>query len=478
MGVVAVSNDAFTKKRGSIRVYSVAIGCIYGLLIGITIVLHEPWADEAHSWLLARDARLFEIWTRLLHYEGTPGLWQTLLHILQRFGLPYRGLNVVSGLLGLGAALLLVRRAPFPLAIRLALPFTYYLFYQYAVVARSYALLPVLLFGVAMLFANAERRIWVFTTLVCLMAAVSIHGLVLSIAVWTAAHLTIARRWKNVGSSEKIRILRAAAVYAAALVLLVLSAWPAKDVTFVRHLNLSALHVLTVSRDTFSEAFTGEWVSSAAAVAISAPFLWRNRAFPAFLLAAAMLCIVNGVVYSQVWHRGLLFLAWLFAMWIAARSARLTWPAASALVAVIAIQGYWTVATVAYDWRYPYSGAKEAAEFIHAKRLEDSGMYAIGYACTAVQPYFRANIFANLNGGKGPAFWDWSSRNHSLADLTRLSEFHPEYVLVGYTGVTEKMIWNNEVQRNGYRFLRHFDGSLFWRTGILEPDAFDLYRRQ
>ncbi len=69
---------------------------LYSLIVAGAIVRHEPWADEAQSWLLARDAGLIELWTRLLHYEGTTGLWQTLLHAAIRAGLPYAGMNVVT----------------------------------------------------------------------------------------------------------------------------------------------------------------------------------------------------------------------------------------------------------------------------------------------------------------------------------------------------------------------------------------------
>src|SRR5271170_6363512 len=110
----------------------------YGLLVGATIHRHEPWADEAQSWLLARDASLAQLWGHLLHYEGTPGLWQTWVHLLIRLGLPYSAYGFVSGSLGLIAVYLLLRYAPFPLFIRILLPFTYYLCYQYVVIARSY----------------------------------------------------------------------------------------------------------------------------------------------------------------------------------------------------------------------------------------------------------------------------------------------------------------------------------------------------
>src|SRR5271170_2704698 len=86
-------------------------GGAYALLVALTIHFHEPWADEAQSWLLARDASLADLWGRLLHYEGTPGLWQTLLHALIRLGLPYSAYGYVSAGLGLAAAYVLLRYA-------------------------------------------------------------------------------------------------------------------------------------------------------------------------------------------------------------------------------------------------------------------------------------------------------------------------------------------------------------------------------
>ena len=130
----------------------------YALLVALTIHRHEPWADEAQSWLLARDASLAHLWGNLLHYEGTPGLWQTLVHALIRLGLPYSAYNFVSARLALAAVFLLLRYAPLPLFIRILLPFTYYLCYQYAVVARSYAFIAPLLFAIALIYREAPRK--------------------------------------------------------------------------------------------------------------------------------------------------------------------------------------------------------------------------------------------------------------------------------------------------------------------------------
>src|SRR3984885_16153287 len=142
--------------------------CAYILLVAATIHRHEPWADEAQSWLLARDASLPQLWGHLLHYEGTPGLWQTVLHALIRLGLPYSAYSFVSASLGLASIVILLRYAPLPLYIRIFLPFTYFLCYQYAIIARSYALIAPLLFAIAIFYPQAPRRLVLMTALLAL----------------------------------------------------------------------------------------------------------------------------------------------------------------------------------------------------------------------------------------------------------------------------------------------------------------------
>src|ERR1700739_158444 len=61
---------------------------VLGLWIAIvtfTIRYHEKWADEAQAWLLARDLDLKTLWFHELRYEGSPGLWHTILWIARHW---------------------------------------------------------------------------------------------------------------------------------------------------------------------------------------------------------------------------------------------------------------------------------------------------------------------------------------------------------------------------------------------------------
>ncbi|MBV9770976.1 MAG: hypothetical protein JOZ32_15485 [Bryobacterales bacterium] len=445
----------------------------YAVLLALTVPHHEPWVDEAQSWLLGRDASLAALWGKLLHYEGTPGLWQTLLHALLRLGLPYSTYNFVPAVLGFTATVLLLRYAPLPIFIRILLPFTYYLCYQYAVIARSYALLTPLLFAIAAIYRQAAHRLVPMTVLLGLLASVSVHGLILSVCIWAICFVP---HWR-----PKLAI--PTLVYWCVLIVFAICAWPAKDVGFAEHRGLANLHLFPdVIQASFAGAFTGYWLASLAVIALSLPFLWRGGGWLFFLLASATLCLFGTIVYAQPWHFGILFLAWLFAIWISADNTPLTAPVVIALLVTIGFQGYWTASAIRYDWSHAYSGSLAAAQYFREHGLPPGGLYAIGYSATAVQPYFSANIYSDFPAVSPtrrapPAYWDWSTKNTANDPGALFASSRRELVLVGYKAIPEAKRWRDLLALLGYGVTQHFDGGTYWQTGVLEPESFDLYRK-
>ncbi len=448
----------------------VALG-VYAVLLALTVHHHEPWADEAHSWLLARDASLGQLWGHLLHYEGTPGLWQTLLHALIRLGLPYPAFGFVSGVLGLAAAYLVFRFAPFPLFIRVLLPFTYYLFYQYAIIARSYALIAPLLFAIAVIYPHATRRLAWMTALLCLLAAVSVHGFIMSACIWVTAY-GISRHPESRVPAGKLVV--AGLIYWSVLIFFLVCAWPARDVAFAEHRGLANLHLLpAVVKAGLAGAFTGNWITALVLIALSAPLLWRGGEWLFFLAVTVAFCLFGTIVYAQLWHFGMLFLAWLFAIWISAYKTRVTAPTLLALIAAIGFQCYWTAAAVRYDWTHPYSGSLAAAQYFRQNGLPSGGLYAVGYSTTAVQPYFPANIYSDFHEG----YWDWSKANTADDPAALFASGRRDLVLVGYKNLQEKQRWANLLGLLGYGPFQHFDGGTFWQTRVFELESYDLYRK-
>ena len=451
---------------------------IYALVVVLMVLHHEPWADEAQAWLLARDASLWDLWTRLMHYEGSPGIWQTLLHFVVRIGVPYSAYRWIPAALAFSAVCILVRYSPFPLVVRLALPFTYFLCYQYAVISRSYALLAPLMFIAARMFQQASKKPFLFTTLLCLIAGVSVHGVVIACCIWLAAYYPVVLRWREWPRAELRRFILVGAIYGAVLAVLMLSAWPAKDVAFAEHRGLGNLHFLgVVTQGTFAAAFTGDWISSVAVVALTLPFLWRGGGWLFLVSVTAILCAFGTLVYAQVWHFGIFFLAWLFAIWISSYRATITKPVIAALSIVIACQLYWTAQALYYDWTEPYSGSLAAAQYLKRSGIPLGGLYAIGYSSTAIQPYFSSNLYSDFDSGGRAAYWDWSKRNPADDPTWLLRSRQRATVLVGYKVDGEREHWANLLHLLGYERIQHFAGSTFWENRTFESESFDLYRQ-
>jgi hypothetical protein len=311
-----------------------------------------------------------------------------------------------------------------------------------------------------------------------MLAAVSLGGFILAILVYGDFLLRASRGWHKHTADENKQILTAAGVFLPASFLIAWSAWPAKDNQFVKHLNLSPPHVLNSSLGMIQYAFTGEWFTTIAAIALSLPFLLRGGSLPLFLSATVCLCVLHSLIYMHVWHLGALLLAWLFCTWTAAARVPLTSLASISLILVIAFQGYWTIQSARYDWDKTYSGSLEAARFLKARpEIGSRGLYLAGFSSSAIKPYFSLADLHRMTHAGGPAYWDWSARGVGNDPMPFLATDQFGYLIAGYKLPSERARWAEIADIGGFQLLRHFEGNLFWRTSILETESFDLYRR-
>ncbi len=163
--------------------------------VAIQVVLawhHEPWRDEADTWLVARDTDLRGLF-RLTAYMGSPALWYVLVKGLVALGLPYFSQQLLNLAIATAAVGLFLVWAPFPPWLRLLFAFSYFPAYEYSTVARSYATGMLLIFAAAALHARRRARPIPHALAVAALANVNVHGLVLA-SVIGALRLWEARR--------------------------------------------------------------------------------------------------------------------------------------------------------------------------------------------------------------------------------------------------------------------------------------------
>ena len=152
-----------------------AILAVYSLLLALGIMHHESWFDEVQAWQIARDSSLYDLFVHRLHYEGAPGFWHFLLWCQIRVGLSFDGMRVVTGVLAATGVAVWLRYNPLPRLVSFLVPFTFFLQYQYAVIARSYALAPLFVFVLLTLYSNRRSSPYAFCIVAGLFANCSLH---------------------------------------------------------------------------------------------------------------------------------------------------------------------------------------------------------------------------------------------------------------------------------------------------------------
>ena len=161
------------------------------LAVVITVMcFHEPWFDEAQSWLIARDCSWHDLLLVRPHYEGHPPLWWLLLAIPARLGVPYEwGIKSIQLVTAVFFVWLLVFRSGLPKVLRIILPFSYFVCYQYGVTSRPYALMLSAMLLAGLSWHERDNHPWRLVgslVLLCLCSSygVAIAGGIAMVWVW------------------------------------------------------------------------------------------------------------------------------------------------------------------------------------------------------------------------------------------------------------------------------------------------------
>jgi hypothetical protein len=459
---------------------------VYAALVAFAIPYHESFVDEAQSWQLARSLSLYDLFHTYLRYEGSPGLWHFTLWILIRLHVMYATIHWVCGAIGLVAVSLLVLKSPFPRYLKLAFPFTYFLLFQYAVIARNYVLAPLLFF----LLALSWKRSPIAVALVLgLLANVSLHTAVISGGL--AIVYLIAQTRDGAISS---RIFRRQFTLAAPILLgfYAFAVWtvlPPKDLMLSRVIGESRPFV-SIAIGSLLWAFCQPMVLSLLFWAAIVTCLSARKSL-FYLLPVLLFALFSGGVYLNWWHDGLLIPLLICILWI-------TWPAADvrlsrsefvcrvALAVMICTQIFWSVYAIRYDHFQAYAPDLAASRFLRPFVQRGSTIavtylderQTLSFESVGIQAYFDRSIYMNQQ----TPFWWRSENNRSEANFDALLPSHPEIIVV----VTRRphnsspnVLSRNEIRRitdEGYRLTNTFCGAIPERFEVGDDSCRLIFR--
>ena len=160
----------------------VAFGTFVLLLVMLAL-RHEPWRDEWQAWVIARDSSSLGDVLHNSRYEGHPPLWYFVLWFASRISRDVVAMQLVNAAIGVATAAVVLWRAPFARAARIAILFGYFPLYQYGTISRSYGLGLMLLVVTLAVAAQRPRRPLAVAVPLGLMILTSAHALLLGAAV-------------------------------------------------------------------------------------------------------------------------------------------------------------------------------------------------------------------------------------------------------------------------------------------------------
>lgn len=284
-----------------------------GYLVGLH---HEPWADEAQHWLLARDCTLFNLVTERLKYEGHPILWYLILKTFIFFKLPYEKFFLIPLIFSSIGVYILFFKIKFPTILKIFIPFTYYIFYQYSVVARSYCLVLPTLTLTAFLWKDRFYHPFRYLTCLVLLLNICFYTQVLAMCLILYYFYEVIKN-----GFFKTKTFDMTLFFTIFVVFVLINFYmlhPASDFPFHAYWHFRAFEIEKLFNIFALSTFATKISLFTTVLSIFLFFIlpilfYKNikNSFLYFYLLIAQL-FVCGLFYYQEWHLGIIFLILMF----------------------------------------------------------------------------------------------------------------------------------------------------------------------
>lgn len=375
------------KKRGDLP-FALSVVPLYLAVLALLAVFHEPWRDELQSWMIVRDSPSLADLFYNTRYEGHPSGWFLLLFGMRWVAPGFGAVVILHLAIAAATAWLILRYAPFTRLQRALLVFGYFFLYEYAVIARNYAPGVLLVVTVCVLWEYRQRP--AFFNLIALAVAgmmlTNFYAFFLGLAFAllmvhdVAAHRPERRHWRL--------FLPGLILLAAGIILFLADTWPPPDYGYARNWAPGAMHNPFVRM--FDRAcrvflplpepslnwwnsvwYPNQWVRAVLGILLLTAILRyavRGREARLFLVTAFVLILGFSLIKFNGYlrHNGHLYIAFIVAMWIGAKSSEETGRKAQSILftALLAVHAL-SAAIAGYgEIRFPFSRSADAAGWL------------------------------------------------------------------------------------------------------------------
>lgn len=424
------------KNKNVLNLLYILIIILFVLLSVYVAIHHEYWADEAHAWLLARDCSVYELLTKYIHSDGHPILWFLVIKFFQMCGLKYDYFFVISVIFSTLGVILFVFFSKYPWYIKITLPFTYFIFYQYTVVVRGYCLLFFILNLIAITYEKRHTKIYLYSFLLLLLLSTEAYTFLFAGMLYLIYCYEFIKNRDEYNRKDKINHVICLILLFISFCLTVLYIYPYSTNTF----NPSVLgyrisdSFFTIFNDVAStlnfNCVVAYFSTLFIVILLLKIFIKDKKKTKYFLILITPIYLFFSFKYYRVWHLGIMFLIFIFIFEIFKLEKNKY--VLLLLTLSICMQLFWSVCCVNYDLNNNYSGAKNAAYFIKENDYDSLKVFGSEFYSAALNPYFSGNIYDNWDD-KGFFYWDIRCNYYNLYEITdeynAVNEYAVEYVL-------------------------------------------------
>jgi len=481
------------------------------VFIAISISLvphHEPYQDEAQAWLIARDSPDPLSILKVTGYEGSPGLWHLLLFPLSHAGLPYESMAILHTVLISAALAVFLFYSPFSLLQKSLFTFSYFMIYEYNIIARSYALSILILFLIAALYQDRQKRPIAFGALLALLANTNVHGLIIALILGIIFLIDI----YPVPSGLQKNLALWGCIFTVGIACAISQLFPPPDLVIAwRSWDLSpTIWHFGVPFRAFYDAFLPipkiqlhfwntrliPYPTMLGLIIAPLSLLFFARKPRALMLYLFLVTGVGGLFFLKhqdiLRHHGLLFMIFLFCLWLFYRNLGEEWPVPAWLqkitdsftvsrlfTVILALQVVGSPIAYYYDYLYPFSQGKETARFLIEENYFGNDSFVVAYpsnATLSLTPYLshQERLFCLQYGGYCTfSVWNTTYEHSRVWDTQTILEHHREAASQFTTGRNILVVDRNIPQP----YLEKFNGRLIisFNQSIIGIEDFYLY---
>ena len=457
-----------------INIFYALIWLMISLWCGVN---HEIFADEAQAYLIARDASISEILTTVARTEGTPALWFLWLKLLIFWGLDYSHLYIASILPNFIGVCLFITKAPFSKVVKYVLPLTYFVLYQYNIVARNYSLLFLTTVIASIAYGQRQKHPYRLVWSLIFLGSTTSHAFLLSCSIMLFWMHNDAQQAEGIKGYQKFikGNLRALSLFGIFIIFSVLYLYPESSNQYIsnyelikgfRARNILALFSVglitssVLSPENLEYIFIGLCYSMCMIGIMTKEYKLK---FGILLLPNILFMLY---VPYKPWHAGIIIMSIMFLLWQEKEEVSHWIKIGIGLLFVMQI--IWSYEGITTDIKGKYSVGKDIHTFLEKQNISSTETKIAAFNGISLHIYENNPNFS---------YWDW--REHGFTQRVTSEDIKQKRAIIINKEVYD--VFNKrikEIQEQGKYQIKVFKSDHFFALQDMGKDEtlYVLYR--